>query len=139
MGYRFHPRSRTIKMDDWIFSPVLQRTYASTEAHYLLLRHLFEGQPIAYCRVSATCNSLNVKARQYHEQMGYKYEGTFRKDNIARWGTPRDSACSSMLDDEWPLNKSVLLTYLLATNFDADGKQIRSLQELRTLQTRCSL
>ena len=139
MGYRLHRPSHTIKLDDLVFSPVLQRTYASTEAHYLLLRHLFEAQAIAYCRVWLTSNTLNVKSRQHTERMGYKYEGTFRKDNITRWGTSRDSDCLSMLDEEWPLTKRVLQRWLLATNFDAGGRQIRSLQEIRTLLTRSSL
>lgn len=139
MGYRTHPRSRTIKFDDVVYSPVLQRTYASTEAHYLLLRHLFEAQTIAYCRVWLVSNTLNVKSRQHTERLGFKYEGTFRKDNITRWGTSRDSDCLSMLDEEWPLTKRVLERWLLATNFEADGRQIRSLQEVRTLQTSNSL
>jgi RimJ/RimL family protein N-acetyltransferase len=133
MGYRTHSPSRTIKLDDFLFSPLLQRTYAATEAHYLLLRHLFEEQTIQYCRVAATRNALNIQAQHYHARMGYIYEGTFRKDNVTRWGTPRDSACSSMLDDEWPSNKSILLRYLLPSNFDSDGKQIKSLKELRML------
>lgn len=139
LGYRLHPPSRTIKLDDFVFSPVLQRTYASTEAHYLLLRHLFEEQTIAYRRVWLIHNTLNVNSRKNVERMGYKYEGTFRKDNITRWGTSRDSDCWSMLDEEWPLNKRVLQRWLLATNFEADGRQIRSLEEVRTPQARCSL
>jgi hypothetical protein len=130
MGFRLHPQSRVIKMDDFLFSPLLQRTYAATEAHYLLLRHLFEKQPVAYCRAAATRNALNIQAQQYHERLGYVYEGTLRKDNITRWGTPRDTACSSMLDDEWPANKRAFLKYLMPTNFDADGKQLKSLREL---------
>lgn len=84
MGYRHYRPSRTIKLDDVVFSPVLQRTYASTEAHYLLLRHMFEEQTISYCRVWLTSYALNVQSRQHTEQIGYKYEGTFRKDNITR-------------------------------------------------------
>ncbi|KAF2272257.1 uncharacterized protein EI97DRAFT_386233 [Westerdykella ornata] len=139
MGYRAHPPSRTIMLDDLVFSPLLQRTYASTEAHYLLLCHLFEAQKIAYCRVWCKSNTLNVKSRKHTERMGYKYEGTLRKDNVTRWGTSRDSDCLSMLDEEWPLNKRVLQTWLLATNFDADGRQIRSLQEVRDQQASSSL
>jgi RimJ/RimL family protein N-acetyltransferase len=139
MGYRLNPKCRTIKLDDFVCSPSLQRTYAATEAMYLLLRHLFEGQENSYCRVQATANALNVQARKYHVRVGFTYEGTLRKDNITRFGTHRDTAVSSILDDEWPLNKSVFLAYLLPTNFDTDGKQIRSMQELRRLRTRSSL
>ncbi|KAG9240151.1 hypothetical protein BJ878DRAFT_468878 [Calycina marina] len=139
MGYRCHQPSRTLELDDVIYSPVLQHTYAATEAHYLLLRHVFEAQTIAYSRVCLTSNTLNIKSRRHVERLGYTYEGTFCKDNVTRWGTSRDSDCSSMLDDEWPLTKRVFLRWLLPTNFGDDGRQVRSLQEVRTLETRCSL
>lgn len=84
-------------------------------------------------------NTRNVQSRRTTERMGYKYEGTLRKDNVTRWGTSRDSDCMSMLDDEWPVNKRVLQGWLLETNFDADGKQIRSLEEVRrTVETETS-
>jgi RimJ/RimL family protein N-acetyltransferase len=139
MGYRLSPKTRTIKMDDFVFSPSLQRTYASTEALYLLFRHLFEEQEIPYWRVQATRNALNIQAQKYHERVGFTYEGTFRKDNITRFGTPRDTACSSILDNEWPSIKSGFLAFLLPTNFDTDGKQIRSMPELRKKLTKSML
>lgn len=139
MGYRTDERSLTVKLDDFLFSPVLQNSYASIEAHYLLLRHLFEGQPMECRRVWFTTNSVNVKARGHTEKLGYKYEGTFRKDTITRWGTSRNSDCLSMLDNEWPLNKKVMERWLLAANFDTDGKHIKSLQDVRALHLRSSL
>ncbi|KAL7940015.1 hypothetical protein V8C42DRAFT_53527 [Trichoderma barbatum] len=131
LGYRTHPPSRVIKLDDFVFSPVLQNTYATTEANYLLLRHLFEEQTMAYWRVWLVSNTNNTKSRRATERMGYKYEGTFRKDNITRWGGSRDSHCFSMLDQEWPLNKNILQKWLVATNFKADGTQIKSLEDIR--------
>lgn len=132
-GYRLNESSRTIRLDDLVYSPALQRTYAATEAHYLLLRHMFEAQKIAPSRVWVTSNALNIKSRRHTERMGYKYEGTLRKDNVTRWGTSRDTDCLSMLDDEWPWNKRVLERWLLPANFDDDGKRIRSLEEERAL------
>lgn len=132
-GYRLNESSRTIGLDDLVYSPTLQRTYAATEAHYLLLCHMFEAEKIAPSRVSVTSNSLNVKSRRHTERMGYKYEGTLRKDNVTRWGTSRDTDCLSMLDDEWPWNKRVLERWLRPANFDDNGRRIRSLEEERAL------
>jgi hypothetical protein len=139
MGYRLDPKTGTIKHDDHVSSLVLQRTYAAMEAIYLLFCHLWEGQTMAYSRVWMVCNALNVQSRHHAERLGYLYEGTFRKDNITRHGTRRDTDCLSMLDEEWPPYKRAMQSWLLATNFDADGRQIKSLQDLRALQTRCSL
>ncbi|KAJ5259403.1 hypothetical protein N7478_012384 [Penicillium angulare] len=130
-GYRLDPPANIAKLDDIIHSPLLQRTYAATEAQYLMHRQLFEGLPVAYRRVWVVSNSFNFRSRQYTERIGYKYEGTFRKDKITRWGTTRDSDCLSMLDEEWPINKRVLLKWLNSANFDTYGKQIKKLDEIR--------
>jgi hypothetical protein len=139
LGYRLHPSSRVMKLDDFVYSPVLQNTYAATEANHLLLQHLFEKQTIAYYRLWMVSNTSNIKSRRAAERIGFKYEGTFRKDNVTRWGTRRDSDCLSILDDEWPLNKAVLEKWLLASNFEANGKQIKSLDDIRNLEIKSEI
>ncbi|KAH6858813.1 hypothetical protein BKA58DRAFT_443997 [Alternaria rosae] len=133
IGYRLHPPSHTIALDDVLFSPALQRTYASTEASYLLLRHLFESSqtPSSYARVWVRCSTANVASRRHLERLGYVHEGVLRKDNVTRWGTARDSHCLSMLDSEWVRNKRVLEGWLGGENFDAQGRQVRSMGEVR--------
>ncbi|KAI3094815.1 hypothetical protein CBS147333_9926 [Penicillium roqueforti] len=131
LGYKTHPPSRTIQLDDVVFAPELQRTYASTEAHYLQLVHLFEHQGPPCARVWLKSHALNVRSRAHTERLGYVFEGTMRKDNVTRWGTPRDSDVLSMLDEEWEGNKVVLGRWLGRGNFGEDGGQVKSLGEVR--------
>ncbi|GAT21125.1 acetyltransferase, GNAT family [Aspergillus luchuensis] len=131
LGYRTHPPSRTIQLDDFVFAPELQRTYASTEAHYLQLVHLFEHQDFTCARVWLKSHAMNVQSRAHTERLEYVFEGTMRKDNVSRWGTPRDSDVLSMLDDEWKGNKVVVGRWLDKGNFGEDGEQVKSMGEVR--------
>lgn len=46
-------------------------------------------------------------------------------------GRRRDTAWFSITDDEWPLVKKSFEAWLSEENFDKDGKQIKSLKEIR--------
>lgn len=46
-------------------------------------------------------------------------------------GRRRDTAWFSITDDEWPLVKKAFEAWLSEQNFDKDGKQIKSLKEIR--------
>jgi hypothetical protein len=139
MGYRLNPRSRVMKWDDVIYAPALRHSYAGTEAHFIMLCHLFESQTVAYQRLWLTSDAMNTESRRHTERLGYVYEGTLRKDNITRFGVSRNSDVLRMLDEEWPITKKLLRSWLRADNFDANGKQIRSLQEVRNLQKKSLL
>lgn len=62
--------------------------------------------------------------------MGFKYEGTFRNHMIAK-GRSRDSDWLSIIDDEWLEVKAMLEKWLSKENFDEEGRQIRSMDEIR--------
>jgi RimJ/RimL family protein N-acetyltransferase len=128
------PQYRALETGAVIFSPVLQRTAAATEAHYLLLRHVLDKDPQSdsepYSRVAYKCNTLNDKSRRAAERLGYVYEGTFRKHMVVD-GRPRSSDWLSIIDDDWPLVKHALEKWLDENNFDADGRQLRTLESIR--------
>ena len=46
-------------------------------------------------------------------------------------GRNRDTAWFSIIDEEWPSRRGALERWLQADNFDGDGRQRRSLSELR--------
>ena len=48
-------------------------------------------------------------------------------------GENRDTAWYSMLDGEWPAAKAAFEAWLRPENFGADGRQLRSLAELRVV------
>lgn len=89
--------NRTLETAAVLFAPVLRRSIAATEAHYLLLRNVCDQNGQAdvapYRRVAWLCNHLNVASREAAERIGYVYEGTLRKHMIAR-GRNRDSTYS---------------------------------------------
>ncbi|KAK5116265.1 hypothetical protein LTR85_009237 [Meristemomyces frigidus] len=120
-----------------MFAPVLHRTAASTEVHYLLLKSVLdEGSPILsdgsppYRRVAWKCNRLNIRSRMSALRVGYVYEGTYRQAQIIK-GRTRDDDMFSMIDKEWPINKAALERWLGRHNWDGDGKQVKKLQQLR--------
>jgi len=58
------------------------------------------------------------------------YEGTFRNATVYK-GRSRDTAWYSILDSEWPALKSGYQRWLAPENFDALGRQKRTLEEFR--------
>ncbi|HWV24038.1 MAG TPA: GNAT family protein, partial [Thermomicrobiales bacterium] len=72
----------------------------------------------------------NQRSRNAAARFGFTYEGTFRNAIIQR-GRNRDTAWFSITDEEWPHVRSAFETWLADANFDADGRQIRSLKEIR--------
>lgn len=113
----------------WItFSPLLQRSPASTEAMALMMARVFDD--LGYRRYEWKCNALNAPSCRAAERLGFTYEGTFRQATIAK-GRNRDTAWYSILDTEWPRAKAAFEAWLSPDNFDAEGRQKHRLQDLR--------
>ncbi|SPB17676.1 N-acetyltransferase GCN5 [Caballeronia novacaledonica] len=87
-----------------------QRTGINTEAKYLLLTHAFETM---HCvRVQFTTDELNEKSRAAILGIGAKQEGIVRHERIMPDGRKRNSVRFSIIDDEWPGVKAMLLARL---------------------------
>ena len=108
------------------FSPLLQRTTASTEALFLMMQWAFEQ---GYRRYEWKCNALNVPSRRAAQRLGLSYEGIFRQMMISK-GRNRDTAWFAAIDKEWPALQQAFLTFLSADNFTSDGVAIQSLSSL---------
>lgn len=104
--------------------PAMRRTPMSTEAHFLLARHVF--QDLGYRRYEWKCNAANAASHAAAKRYGFTYEGTFRQDMVVK-GQNRDTAWYSMIDREWPTLKRRFETWLGPDNFDASGAQITRL------------
>lgn len=129
--------NRDIEVGGIIFSKLMQRSVAATEANYLMLRNAFESsspgpgnKTLPYRRVVWKCNNLNKVSRRAAERLGYVYEGTFRNHIIVK-GRNRDSDWLSVIEEEWPVVKAALEQWLKASNFDDQGRQIKSVDEIR--------
>ena len=133
IGYLdINTKHRTLETGAVLFGKRLQRSAAATEAHYLLLRNVFEpksGPP--YRRVAWKNNALNVASRRAAQRIGYHHEGTWRNHWILN-GKTRDSDWLSVIEEDWPLVKLALERWLDEKNFDHKGKQRLSLEDIRS-------
>lgn len=119
----------------WL-SPALQRTRQATEALYLQARHVFDQ--LGYRRFEWKCDAKNAPSRRAAERYGFVFEGIFRQHMVIK-GRNRDTAWFSMLDVEWPSRRAAFEAWLADSNFDADGRQRRSLWDIRHISIPTSL
>jgi Acetyltransferase (GNAT) domain len=59
-----------------LFSPLLQKTQAATEAHYLLMKFAFDS---GYRRYEWKCDAANIASRSAATRLGFSFEGVFRQ------------------------------------------------------------
>jgi RimJ/RimL family protein N-acetyltransferase len=124
---RMDPANGVIEVGNILLAPSLQRTIAATEAMYLMARHVFED--LGYRRYEWKCNANNAPSRRAALRLGFTFEGIFRQHMIVK-SQNRDTAWFSMLDSEWPARKAAFEAWLDPANFDAAGKQRKSLVQL---------
>ena len=127
---RVEPEAGSIEVGAIMYSPLLQRTPAGTEAMYLLMRRVFDE--LGYRRYEWRCNALNQNSVNAAKRLGFQFEGIFRQSQVLK-GRNRDTAWFSIIDSEWPRLKVAFETWLAPQNFDGSGRQLRSLTEVRDL------
>jgi RimJ/RimL family protein N-acetyltransferase len=125
---RIHAARGTLEVGWITFSPRLKRTAAATESMYLLMRLVFDE--LGYRRYEWKCDSLNAPSRAAAERYGFTFEGIFRNAVVYK-GRNRDTAWYAIVDQEWPRLRSAFEAWLDPANFDAQGRQKRSLRDLR--------
>ncbi|KAG4074660.1 hypothetical protein HA402_004531 [Bradysia odoriphaga] len=122
------PQNGVVEGGRAVFSPLLQQSILSTEAQFLLASYVFDH--LGYRRYKWRCGSHNAAARKAVERIGFKLDGVFCKAKVQK-GRSFDEAWFSITDDRWPAIKSALQTWLSLDNFDAQGRQIRKLEDIR--------
>lgn len=123
---RINPGNGSVEVGHLAYSPLLQRTPASTEAMYLMMEKAFG---LGYRRYEWNCNALNVRSRAAAQRLGLSFEGVFRQAAIVR-GRNRDTAWFAAIDTEWPALRTAFLRWLSPENFDEHGKQTIRLSDL---------
>jgi RimJ/RimL family protein N-acetyltransferase len=123
---RIAPQSGSIEVGHIHYSVELQRQVAATEAMFLLMRYAFE---LGYRRYEWKCDALNAPSRAAALRLGFEYEGIFRQATVYK-GRNRDTAWFSVIDTEWPALRRCFEQWLAPENFDAQGQQLRRLNEL---------
>ncbi|MFS2222845.1 GNAT family N-acetyltransferase [Pantoea sp. B65] len=125
---RIDPQHGMMEVGHVTFSPLLKQTATATEAHYLLMKLAFDR--LGYRRYEWKCDSRNAPSRKAALRLGFQFEGLFRQALIYK-GRTRDTTWFSIIDAEWPGVKQALESWLDSSNFDGEGRQIRSLQSFR--------
>src|SRR5690606_1527342 len=82
------PAMRVIEMGSIVYSPLLQRTPAATEAQYLAAAYVFDT--LGYRRYEWKCHALNAPSRRAALRLGFTFEGIFRQHMIVK-GRNRDT------------------------------------------------
>ncbi|MFC3914555.1 GNAT family N-acetyltransferase [Pseudaeromonas sharmana] len=117
---RMDPGSGVIEVGHVTFSPRLQQTRLATEAHFLLMRYVFDE--LRYRRYEWKCDALNAPSRQAALRLGFQFEGIFRQALVYKQRT-RDTAWFSVIDSDWPLLRAGFARWLCQDNFTAQGQQ----------------
>ncbi|MCJ2123304.1 GNAT family N-acetyltransferase [Methylobacterium sp. J-077] len=125
---RIDPGNGVIEVGHLHFGPRLQRAPAATEAMALMMARAFDD--LGYRRYEWKCDSLNAPSRAAALRLGFTFEGIFRNATVVK-GRSRDTAWFSITDADWPRVRAGFTAWLDPANFDADGRQIRGLAELR--------
>lgn len=125
---RIVPEHGVIELGAILWGPVVARTRVATDAFALAAGYAFDA--LGYRRLEWKCDADNVPSRRAAERFGFTYEGTFRQHMVLH-GRNRDTAWFALLDHEWPALKGALQAWLAPENFDAEGRQRRSLGEVR--------
>jgi RimJ/RimL family protein N-acetyltransferase len=125
---RIEPAFGVIEIGNIYWGPLISRKPAATEAQYLFMAYIFDE--LGYRRYEWKCNNANEPSKRAAERFGFKFEGVFRQHMVAK-GKNRDTAWYSIIDGEWPALKVAYQRWLSSDNFDAEGKQIRRLEEFR--------
>lgn len=108
------------------FAPSLQASAGATEAMALMMARVFAA---GYRRYEWKCNAANLASRRAAQRLGFGFEGVFRQHMVVK-GANRDTAWFSVLDGEWPRLSQTFSEWLDASNFGADGRQIKALSEM---------
>jgi len=111
-----------------LWSALISRKPATTEAFYLFARYAFDE--LKYRRFEWKCNNANEPSKRAALRYGMSAEGVHRQAMVVK-GENRDTAWFSMLDSEWPLCKAAFEAWLSPDNFDGDGMQIERLEAIR--------
>ena len=125
---RIEPVHGVIEVGAITYSPRLKQTRAGTEAMFLMMRRAFDE--LGYRRYEWKCDSFNASSRAAAKRYGFQYEGIFRQAVVYK-GRSRDTAWFSITDREWPRVRAAFEAWLAPQNFDARGKQERSLSAIR--------
>lgn len=125
---RIDAANGVIEVGNILWTGLVARRAAATEAIYLFARHVFDQ--LGYRRFEWKCNDRNEPSKKAALRFGFTAEGVFRNHMVVK-GENRDTAWYAMTDGDWPLIREAFEAWLDPSNFDETGNQVSRLQKLR--------
>lgn len=132
---RADPANGVVEIGGVAHGAAMARTPLSTEAHYLMAKHVFDD--LGYRRYEWKCHNENKPSKLTAARYGFTFEGVFRQHMLSKHAN-RDTAWFSMIDVEWPQLRCAFEAWLDPGNFDEQGRQIRRREDIRQQQKKDS-
>lgn len=104
------PEHRKLEIGWTWYAPAYWRTGYNRECKLLLLTYCFEI--LKTIRVQLVTDENNLRSRTAILGIGASFEGVLRKERIRGNGLPRNTAMYSIIDEEWPGVKQLLVSNL---------------------------
>jgi RimJ/RimL family protein N-acetyltransferase len=96
----FYPQDRVVEIGATWLNPSAWRSGANVEAKLLMMGHAFEA--LGCVRVEFKTDARNERSRAALAAIPAQFEGVLRKQKTLPGIGVRDSACYSVIDEEWP-------------------------------------
>lgn len=109
----FYPQDRVVEIGATWLNPSAWRSGANVEAKLLMMEHAFET--LGCVRVEFKTDARNERSRAALAAIPARFEGILRKQKTLPGIGVRDSACYSVIDEEWPAVRENLRGRLAAT------------------------
>lgn len=109
-----------------VYGKALQRSSTGTEAFYLLANYALGT--LGYRRLEWRCGPENEASNRAALRYGFTREGMLRQTSWTK-GVNWDTVYYSIIDGEWPAISGRFQAWLNPRNFDADGRQVKSLAD----------
>lgn len=104
------------------------RARSGSEVSYLITSMLFET--CGFRRLESRVFLENEQSRRYSQRKGWHFDGISRQRYVHQ-GRSFNAAIYSILADEWLPIRDAYRAWLEPSNFDAEGRQIRRLEDFR--------
>ena len=104
------PKHKKLEIGWTWLQPDYWATDVNLECKLLLLSHCFEVLQLS--RVQLKTDENNQRSRKAIQKIGGEFEGILRNDMVRDNGTKRNSAYYSIIEEEWPNKKAILISLL---------------------------
>lgn len=129
-----YPQDGAIEIGSIWFSALMQRSRASTEAIFLLMRYALDA--LGYQRLVWRCSARNAASIGVAQRFGFVHEGVWRQAILIK-GHQVDLAWFSILAEEWPTRRRAIEAWLRKENFSPDGVALTRLSRDAKSELRC--